>query len=78
MIQRGVLVALVQTALLIVFYVSSSHLYWYVNNLVDVRYMGDGMIIVEQIGSGFTLMLLGCMRTRSVSRAFRRPVIHWR
>jgi hypothetical protein len=31
-IQRGVLVALVQTTLLIVFYASSSRLYWYVNN----------------------------------------------
>jgi hypothetical protein len=41
-IQRGVLVSLIQTTILITFYASSSHLYWYVKS-TGIHYTIDAM-----------------------------------
>ena len=46
-IQRGVLVTMVQAAFLVVFYFSSSHLYWYVERNMFVHRIVDVMMPTE-------------------------------
>ena len=48
-IERGVLVTLIQTVFLLMFYLSSSHPYWYVNSDMWVRGAVDVIVIsIEQ------------------------------